>query len=123
MIAAMTITDERKEQMAFSDPYTVSTQYIIVNEADTSVKTIEDLAGKKVAVHLGTTGDFLVSDEIADGCLKDTGAEVVQYKNLTEGCLVMVLIVLTILAIVVFLKKLEIDNPTQKGEDSSEGSA
>lgn len=36
--------------------------------------------------------------------------------------LVMVLIVLTILAIVVFLKKLEIDNPTQKGEDSSEGS-
>ena len=87
VIAAMTITDERKEQMAFSDPYTVSTQYIIVNEADTSVKTIEDLAGKKVAVHLGTTGDFLVSDEIADGCLKDTGAEVVQYKNLTEGCL------------------------------------
>ena len=87
VIAAMTITDERKEQMAFSDPYTKSTQYIIVNETDDSVKNIEDLAGKKVAVHLGTTGDFLVSDEIADGCLKDTGAEVVQYKNLTEGCL------------------------------------
>ena len=67
--------------------YTKSTQYIIVNETDDSVKNIEDLAGKKVAVHLGTTGDFLVSDEIADGCLKDTGAEVVQYKNLTEGCL------------------------------------
>lgn len=87
VIAAMTITDERKEQMAFSDPYTISTQYIIVREDDDSVKTIEDLAGKKTAVHLGTTGDFLVSDEISDGCLKDTGAEVVQYKNLTEGCL------------------------------------
>lgn len=87
VIAAMTITDERKEQMAFSDPYTVSAQYIIVAEDDDSVQTIEDLAGKKTAVHLGTTGDFLVSDEISNGCLKDTGAEVVQYKNLTEGCL------------------------------------
>lgn len=87
VIAAMTITEERQEQMAFSDPYTISAQYIIVREEDDSVKTIEDLAGKKTAVHLGTTGDFLVSDEISRGCLKDTGAEVVQYKNLTEGCL------------------------------------
>lgn len=87
VIAAMTITDERKEQMAFSDPYTISAQYIIVKDSDDSVKTIEDLAGKKTAVHLGTTGDLLVSGEIEKGCLKDTGAEVVQYKNLTEGCL------------------------------------
>lgn len=87
VIAAMTITDERKEQMAFSDPYTISAQYIIVKDSDDSVKTIEDLAGKKTAVHLGTTGDILVSNEIEKGCLKDTGAEVVQYKNLAEGCL------------------------------------
>ena len=89
VVAAMTITEERKEQMAFSDPYTISAQYIIVKEEDDSVKTIEDLAGKKTAVHLGTTGDLLVSGEIEkeDGCLKGTGAEVVQYKNLTEGCL------------------------------------
>ena len=89
VVAAMTITEERKEQMAFSDPYTISAQYIIVKEEDDSVKTIEDLAGKKTAVHLGTTGDLLVSGEIEkeDGCLKGTGAEVVQYKNLIEGCL------------------------------------
>ncbi len=89
VVAAMTITEERKEQMAFSDPYTISAQYIIVKEEDDSIKTIEDLAGKKTAVHLGTTGDLLVSGEIEkeDGCLKGTGAEVVQYKNLTEGCL------------------------------------
>lgn len=87
IIAAMTITEERKEQMAFSDPYTISAQYIIVQENDDSIKTIEDLAGKKTAVHLGTTGDLLVSGEVEKGCLKDTGAEVVQYKNLTEGCL------------------------------------
>lgn len=87
VIAAMTITEDRKEQMAFSDPYTISAQYIIVQDGDDSVKTIEDLAGKKTAVHLGTTGDLLVSSEIEKGCLKDTGAEVVQYKNLTEGCL------------------------------------
>lgn len=87
VIAAMTITDERKEQMDFSDPYTISAQYIIVKDSDDSIQTIEDLAGKKTAVHLGTTGDLLVSGEIEKGCLKDTGAEVVQYKNLAEGCL------------------------------------
>ena len=89
VIAAMTITDERKEQMAFSDPYTISAQYIIVKDTDDSIKTIEDLAGKKTAVHLGTTGDLLVSGEVEkeDGCLHGTGAEVVQYKNLAEGCL------------------------------------
>ena len=87
ILAAMTVTEERQEQMAFTNPYTVSAQYVIVPESDETVKTIEDLAGKKVAVHLGTTGDFLVSDEIANGCLAGTGASVVQYKNLTEGCL------------------------------------
>ncbi len=88
-IAAMTITEERAETVAFSNPYTVACQYIIVPESDNQTSTIEDLAGKKIGVHLGTTGDFLVSDEIAAGCLADTGAEVKQYKFLTDACLAM----------------------------------
>jgi len=88
-IAAMTITEERAETVAFSNPYTVACQYIIVPEKDSETSTIEDLAGKKIGVHLGTTGDFLVSDEVAGGCLANTGAEVKQYKFLTDACLAM----------------------------------
>lgn len=88
-IAAMTITDERKETVDFSSPYTVACQYIIVPETDTATSKIEDLAGKSVGVHLGTTGDFLVSDEALSGCLAGTGTEVKQYKFLTDACLAM----------------------------------
>ena len=44
-LSAMTITEERKETIAFSIPYTVAQQYIIVPEDNENVKTIEDLAG------------------------------------------------------------------------------
>ena len=89
VLAAMTVTEERKENISFSDPYTTAEQYIIVMDGDSSVTTVEDLAGKKIGVHLGTTGDFLVSDEIDSGCLKDTGAEVLQYKALPDASLAM----------------------------------
>ena len=64
VIAAMTITDERKLTMDFSDPYTVAQQYIIVPKDNDTVETIEDLAGYNIGTHLGTTGDFLVCDAI-----------------------------------------------------------
>ena len=87
VLAAMTITEERKESMAFSDPYTKAEQYIVVVDGDDSVATVEDLAGKAIGVHLGTTGDLLVSDEVDGGCLKDTGASVKQYKSLPDASL------------------------------------
>ena len=86
-LSAMTITEERKETLAFSIPYTVAQQYIIVPEDNETVKTIEDLAGMGIGVHLGTTGDFLVSDECMMGVLAGTGAEAKQYKFLTDAAL------------------------------------
>ena len=90
-IAAMTITEERKDAVDFSIPYTVAEQYIIVPEDNDSVKTVNDLAGYSIGVHLGTTGDFLVSDAIMlpEGALYNTGAQVQQYKFLTDACLAM----------------------------------
>lgn len=89
ILAAMTITDERKQTMDFSNPYTVAQQYIIVAEDNNDVKTIEDMAGYAIGTHLGTTGDFLVCDEIDldEGVLHGTGASYNQYKDLTVGCL------------------------------------
>ena len=83
-LACITITDERKEQMAFTDPYTTVMQYIVVT-ADSEIATMDDLAGKMIGTHLGTTGDFLVSDEIDAGVLKDTGAQNNQYKALPDA--------------------------------------
>ena len=83
-LACITITDERKEQMAFTDPYTTVMQYIVVT-ADSDIKTMDDLAGKMIGTHLGTTGDFMVSDEIDGGVLKDTNAQNNQYKALPDA--------------------------------------
>lgn len=82
VLAAMTVTEERAEVMEFSEPYCDSSQYIIVKEGDENVSCIDDLAGYIVGVHLGTTGDFLVSDEVNMGVLMGTGATVQQYKDL-----------------------------------------
>ncbi len=82
-LAAITVTEDRKEAMEFSEPYCDSYQYIVVKEDDETVKSIDDLAGYIVGVHLGTTGDFLISDEVNMGVLAGTGASVQQYKDLT----------------------------------------
>ncbi|MBQ6388858.1 MAG: transporter substrate-binding domain-containing protein [Mogibacterium sp.] len=87
-LACITITDERKEQMDFSDPYTTVLQYMIVM-ADSDIATMDDFAGKAVGTHLGTTGDFLMSDEISGGVLAGTGAENKQYKALPDAALAM----------------------------------
>lgn len=89
LLSAMSVTEERKETIAFSVPYTVAQQYIIVKEDNTEVTVLDDLAGKNIGVHLGTTGDFLVSDEInvEGGVLYETGATVQQYKALPDACL------------------------------------
>lgn len=86
-ITAMTITEERQETLDFSIPYTIAQQYIIVAEDNDKVATIEDLAGMNIGVHLGTTGDFLVSDECLTGVLMNTGAQAMQYKALPEAAL------------------------------------
>ena len=44
--AAVTITPEREDKLAFSDPYYDSLQSLLVPEGS-SVKSLEDLAGKK----------------------------------------------------------------------------
>lgn len=89
ILAAMTITEERKQAMDFSNPYTVAQQYIVVLEENNDVATIENMAGYAIGTHLGTTGDFLVCDEIDldDGTLHGTGASYAQYKALTDAAM------------------------------------
>jgi len=61
-IAAMTITEERKKSVSFSDSYFRAGQVIVVRKGYPPIKTLEELKGKKVAVQQGTTGDLIVSE-------------------------------------------------------------
>lgn len=81
--AGMTVNDERKQSVSFTDTYAHASQVIIVN-MDSEIKTPDDLVGKTVGVQLGTTGDIYSSD-IEDATIEryNKGFEAVQ--ALTQG--------------------------------------
>lgn len=62
VMSAMTITDERKAEIDFSDPYIDSDQSIAVRKGDTAIKSEADLAGKVVGVQVDTTGQFTAEE-------------------------------------------------------------
>ncbi len=64
-LAAISISDERKQSMLFSTPYLDAGLVVVVNKETTDIAGIDDLAGKSVAAQLGTTGE-MVAQEIAD---------------------------------------------------------
>jgi polar amino acid transport system substrate-binding protein len=60
LVSAITITDERKQTMDFSDPYFDAQQLIAVKESS-KVAKFDDLKKLKVGVQTGTTGDEVVT--------------------------------------------------------------
>ena len=61
-LAGMTVTDERKENVDFSDSYAIGVQVIIVPE-DSDITGPDDLANDKmIGVQQGTTGHIYCSD-------------------------------------------------------------
>jgi arginine/lysine/histidine transporter system substrate-binding protein len=60
--AGMSVTDDRKKNVDFSDPYFDATQSIIVPKGS-SIKSRTDLNGKNVGVQQGTTGDSFCTNE------------------------------------------------------------
>ena len=65
VIAGMSITDERKEKFDFSEPYFDSGVVMGIAADNEEIKGYEDLAGKKVAVKIGTEGASF-ADSIKD---------------------------------------------------------
>lgn len=74
--SAVTITEERQANLAFSDPYYDSLQSILV-PTDSDIASIEDLAGKQVGVQQGTTGATYAAENAPE-------AELVQYPSDAE---------------------------------------
>lgn len=61
-IAAISISDERKQAMLFSAPYLDAGLIVVVNKENTDIKGIADLKGKVVAAQLGTTGEMAAKE-------------------------------------------------------------
>lgn len=62
-IATLTITDERKKNFDFSDPYYFEGMAIIFPK-EKPVKTVADLAGKKIACQLGTVMEIWLKKNV-----------------------------------------------------------
>ncbi|MGK7376392.1 transporter substrate-binding domain-containing protein [Planococcus sp. 1R117A] len=64
VISQMTITDERKEQMDFSDPYITNQVKVIVSEDNDSITAVEEFKGKDIGVGLGTNDETYLRTEL-----------------------------------------------------------
>jgi polar amino acid transport system substrate-binding protein len=73
-ISSISITDERKANMLFSDPYYTVGQQIVVAADNTDITGEADLAGKRVGAQISTTGAELVSSI--------DGAELVNFNTI-----------------------------------------
>ena len=81
-MAGVTVTDERKAVMDFSDSYATGIQSIIVPN-DSDIASPDDLAGKKIGTQRGTTGYIYCSDDFGDDAVVayDNGLTAVQALN------------------------------------------
>lgn len=73
-ISSVSITEERKANMLFSDPYYTVGQQIVVAADNTDIQGVDDLNGKRVGAQISTTGAELVADT--------EGAELVNYNTI-----------------------------------------
>ena len=71
---AMTITDEREAVMDFTDPYFEATQ-ALMTKTGSGITSLEDLAGKTIAVQDATTG----ADYVRENAPKD--AKIVTFED------------------------------------------
>ena len=82
VMAGVTVTDERKAVMDFSDNYATGIQSIIVPEGS-DIASPDDLAGKMIGTQRGTTGYIYCSDDFGDENVVayDDGLTAVQALN------------------------------------------
>lgn len=64
-LAGITVTEDRKKNVNFSDSYATGIQAIIVTE-DSDIASADDLADKMIGVQLATTGDIYAKDDFGE---------------------------------------------------------
>ena len=84
VLAGMTVTDERKESVNFTDSYATGTQVIIVKE-DSAIASVDDLGGKTIGVQSGTTGDAYCTDDYGQDHVKQFASGALAVAALVNG--------------------------------------
>lgn len=82
--AGMTVTEDRKQNVDFSDTYAHATQVIILKE-DSAVAGPEDLSGKIIGVQQGTTGDIYVTDDFGEDAVERYAKGMEAVQALSQG--------------------------------------
>ena len=95
--AGISVTEERKEKVAFSQEYYTANLYVIYKTSEIAsyestttdeIKGVywDSLAGKKIAVQNGTTADLFLGDELKEnGTIYETGAQKVGFDALSTA--------------------------------------
>ncbi len=75
-MGGMSITEERKEVVDFTDAYFDAGVSLVIGKDNTEIQSVEDLKGKKVAVKKGTVGA-----NYAQSIVDEIGFEIVQFDD------------------------------------------
>lgn len=83
ILAGMTVTEDRRRNVDFSDPYYKVTQIVLIQAKDAAgIRSLDDLKNKKIAVAIGTTGDTAASQYTPNVIRFNTAFEaVMELKN------------------------------------------
>ena len=76
-MAGMTVTEDRLENVDFSETYQKAVQAVIVL-SDSTIASIDDMAGKKIGVQTGTTGDIYCTDDFGEDSME-------RYAKIVDG--------------------------------------
>lgn len=85
VFATYSITDDRKKVISFAGPYYTTQQSILTMADKKDIKSVDDLAGKTVAVQSGSTGPQIVADVAPDATLQEFKTDEEARKALEQG--------------------------------------
>lgn len=89
--AGISITEERKKEVDFTDEYTISNQVVIIRK-DSTIKTFDEIKTKKIVAQLGTVADLYVTKNYKQATLvthKKYLTAVEDVKSKKADCLIM----------------------------------
>ena len=86
VINQVTISEERKKKYDFSQPYTVSgIQALVLKKNVDSIKSANDLAGKKIGVGLGTNYEQWLKENQPKAIIKTYNDDPTKFQDLRIG--------------------------------------
>ncbi|KQQ54653.1 cystine transporter subunit [Pseudomonas sp. Leaf127] len=93
VVNQVTISEERKKKYDFSTPYTVSgIQAMTRKDTAASIKTAQDLAGKKVGLGLGTNYEQWLKENVPGAIIKTYDDDPTKIQDLSVGRIDVILV-------------------------------